>query len=63
MSRINERLGEIVETFELLGDPSDVWGWLMQRIASRPEHYYYTADGENLAGIYEDVLVDIQCGR
>jgi Mg-chelatase subunit ChlD len=46
-----------------LGEPDEVWGWLMEQVASQPSFYHYTRDGADLAAIYTVVLGSILCGR
>ena len=44
-----------------LGRPEDVWGWLLQQAASEPGMYYYAPTAEDLARIYQRILVHLVC--
>jgi len=44
-----------------LGQPGDIWDWLLQSAASEPSMYYYAPDGEDLARIYRRILVRLVC--
>jgi len=46
-----------------LGHESDVRGWMLRLAASAPELYYETPDAEQLAAIYERILMHLVCGN
>ncbi len=44
-----------------LGEPNDVWHWLLETMATDRTHYYYAPDAEDLAAIYDTLLVRLVC--
>jgi uncharacterized protein YegL len=45
-------------------DPIDrINAWLLERVASAPDMFYQTPNGEDLAGIYAQIAVTIACPR